>query len=58
LFLGVFGADRFYLKYYVHGVFKMLSFGGLGIVYMFDLLLILFGFLGPADGDLFTERVN
>lgn len=56
LFLGVFGADRFYLGYKCSGAFKLLTFGGLGIVYTVDLLLIIFGYLGPASGALFNER--
>ena len=50
-------ADRFYLGHYVTAVFKLITIGGLGIAYMIDLFLILFGFLGPADGSLYTERV-
>lgn len=57
LFLGGFAADRFYLGYMISGVFKLLTLGGFGIVYTIDLFLILFGYLGPADGSLFTERV-
>lgn len=57
LFLGGFAADRFYLGYYVSAVFKCLTIGGFGIAYMFDLFLILFGYLGPANGKLFIERV-
>jgi TM2 domain-containing membrane protein YozV len=57
LFLGGFAADRFYLGWYTTAAFKLLTFGGLGIAYMADLFLILFGFLGPADGSLFPERL-
>ena len=57
LFTGLFGVDRFYLGYYVSGAFKLITIGGLGIVYTLDLFLILFGFLGPADGSLYPERL-
>lgn len=57
LFLGAVGADRFYLGYYVSAVFKLITLGGFGIVYMIDLLLLLFGYLGPANGALFPERL-
>ena len=57
LFVGGFGADRFYLGHYVSAVFKMLTFGGLGIAYFADFLLICMGYLGPADGSLYAERV-
>jgi TM2 domain-containing membrane protein YozV len=40
LFLGMFGADRFYLGYYVSGGFKLLTLGGLGVWYLLDLLTI------------------
>lgn len=57
LFLGGVAADRFYLGHYVSAAFKLITFGGLGIAYMIDLFLILFGYLGPADGSLFPERI-
>lgn len=57
LFLGGVGADRFYLGYYVTAVFKMLTFGGFGIAYIIDLLLILFGYLGPSGGFVYPERI-
>lgn len=57
LFLGGVGADRFYLGYYVTAVFKMLTFGGFGIAYLVDLLLILFGYLGPSGGSIYPERL-
>lgn len=56
LFLGVFGADRFYLGRYVSASFKLITIGGLGVAYTIDLFLILFGFLGPSDGSLYPER--
>jgi hypothetical protein len=57
MFLGGLGADRYYLGYYVTAVFKMLTLGGFGIVYTLDIFLLLFGFLCPADGSLFPERL-
>lgn len=57
LFLGGFGGDRFYLDHSVTAVFKMLTFGGLGFVYMIDLFLIAMGALGPADGSMYAERL-
>ena len=58
LFLGGLGFDRFYLGYFVIGIFKLLTFGGFGTLYLIDIILIGFGFLGPADGSLFIERVS
>lgn len=57
LFLGGFGADRFYLGYYVEGAFKLLTIGGLGIGYVVDLALIMTGFLGPKNGRGYHERI-
>ena len=42
-FLGVFGADRFYLGKYVSGVVKLLTFGLFGIGAIVDLALIMNG---------------
>jgi TM2 domain-containing membrane protein YozV len=49
----VFAADRFYLGYIVSGVFKLLTIGGLGLVYVIDIILILLGWLGPSDNAIF-----
>jgi len=56
LFLGGFGADRFYLGYYLIGAFKFITLGGFGLGYMIDLFLIFFGYLGPSDNSLYPER--
>ena len=41
LLLGVLGVDRFYLGKIVTGILKLLTFGGLGIWYLIDLIFIL-----------------
>ena len=56
-FLGIFGADRFYLGHYVTAVFKLLTIGGLGIAYFIDIILIATGYLGPSGGGLYPERL-
>ena len=58
LALGGFAVDRFYLGYYAIAAFKALTFGGFGIVYLFDLILIALGYLGPADGSLYYDRLG
>jgi hypothetical protein len=50
--------DRFYLGYRVTAVLKLLSFGGFGVIYLVDVILIFAGYLGPSDGSLYTERAG
>ena len=43
--LGIFGVDRMYLGCWVSGFFKLITFGGLGIWYLIDLLMIMVNYL-------------
>ena len=51
--LGGFGIDRFYLEQWGSAVGKLVSFGGLGVWTILDVILVATGYLGPADGSLY-----
>jgi len=40
IFLGSLGIDRFYMEYVGTGILKLLTFGGFGIWWLIDLVLI------------------
>lgn len=50
VFLGVFGAHRFYAGKINSGVFMALTLGGLGIWYLYDCILVGAGQFTDADG--------
>lgn len=49
-FVGWFGIDRFYLGYTGLGILKLITFGGCGIWYLIDLIMIAMGNLNDSDG--------
>lgn len=50
LFLGFFGADRFYIGRYTSAVLKLISLGALGIWWLSDLILIASDYRKDAHG--------
>lgn len=63
VFLGMFGADRFYLGYYALGLLKFCTFGFMLVGQLVDVILIVTQVLRPADGsyyviDYFGAKMN
>lgn len=56
LFIGILGVDRFYLGYTGLGVLKLFTFGGFGIWYLIDLILIVTGGLKTSKGEALEGR--
>jgi len=51
--VGALGVHRFYLGYTLIGVIQLLTAGGCGIWWIIDLIRIITGDLGPADGSAY-----
>ncbi len=56
IFVGGLGVDRFYLGYIGMGVLKLLTAGGFGILYIYDIIMIAIGKLRPADGSPYDDE--
>ena len=50
IFLGSFGVDRFYLGHVGLGIGKLLTFGGCGIWWLIDVILIAVGNVTDSKG--------
>ena len=56
LFLGMLGVDRFYMGYIGLGIVKLLTFGGLGIWWLIDVIWIALGNATTKNGTRLTRR--
>lgn len=54
VFLGMFGADRFYLGYYAIGLLKFCTFGFMLVGQLVDIILIAIQVLKPSDGSYYV----
>ena len=48
--VGVFGAHRFYLGKIGTGILQAVTFGGMGVWWLYDMILLAFGSFRDADG--------
>ena len=55
LFCGIFGAHRFYTGHKKTGLLQLVTFGGLGIWWLVDMILILTDAFKDADGQLLVR---
>lgn len=56
IFLGTLGVDRFYLGHVGLGIAKLLTFGGCGVWWLVDVILIALGSVTDAQGRPLVKR--
>jgi len=54
--LGTFGVDRFYLGYIGLGILKLVTFGGCGVWWLVDVILIAMNKIPDAQGVPLRQR--
>lgn len=57
-FLGEFGIDRFYLGKIGTGILKLITFGGVGIWWIIDFILIATGRMRDINGNYLTRKLD
>lgn len=57
LLFGIYGFHRFYAGKIVSGVFQLLTFGGLGIWTLIDIIMILCGTFKDGDNKIILNEV-
>ncbi len=58
LFIGYLGIDRFYMGKVGTGILKLITFGGLGIWYIIDIVLIATGDMRDSNGQRLTRKLD
>lgn len=56
IFLGEFGVDRFYVGKIGTGVLKLITFGGCGVWWLIDWIMILAGKFTDNDGNVINKE--
>jgi len=54
---GIFGAHRFYAGKIQSGILQLFTIGGLGIWYVIDFLIVLFGEFTDSEGKKIREWI-
>ncbi len=56
--VGWFGVDRFYMGKIGTGILKLITFGGLGLWYIIDIVLIATGEMRDINGQRLTRKLD